>query len=75
MIYGRQKVNYDVDGIELLKGNKKEGEENLPLASTKILDDKDLKKIKILKMKKTLAKIDKNRFKEDEDVNSEKDEG
>jgi hypothetical protein len=50
LIYGSRKINYDIDGLELLRKA-----ENLPegtnLATERILDEKDLKKIRYLKMK------------------------
>ena len=53
LVFGRQKVFYDIDGIDLLKKA-----ENVPdhvnLAASKFLDDSDLKKIKYLKMRKAV---------------------
>lgn len=49
-VYGKQKINYGIEGIELL--NKHEGlDESVNLAATKILDDNDLKKLRILKLR------------------------
>ena len=49
-IYGAHKLNYNIDGIELLK--RHEGvDEGVNLAADRILDENDLKKIKILKLK------------------------
>lgn len=50
MVYGRQKISYDIDGIELLA--KDEGvEDPHTLAASRILTDEDLKRIKYLKLK------------------------
>lgn len=51
---------------------RKDRDDNVNLATEKLLDDSDLKKIRILKYKKTLEKIDKNRFKEDEEESESK---
>ena len=59
MIYGKQKINYDIDGIELLA--KHEGYENAEsLAMTRVLNDDDLKKIKVLKMREALKHVTKD---------------
>lgn len=76
MVYGRQKVFKDIDGIELLK--KAEGiDENVNLAAERLLDDKDLRKIRYLKLKKAVQNIDKKGFKDsdnEEDKNEEEKE-
>ena len=54
MVYGRQKINYNIDGIELLA--KAEGTD-ANLAMTRILDDKDHKKIKLLKMRQAIKDV------------------
>ncbi|MFN9906319.1 MAG: hypothetical protein ACK56F_09380, partial [bacterium] len=61
LVYGRQKVNFGIDGIELLE--KAEGVEGLAL--TRVLNDEDLKKIKILKLKQALkGVVDSNKDEE-----------
>jgi hypothetical protein len=61
LIYGKQKLNYDVDGLELLRKA-----ENLPegtnMAAERILDDNDLKKIRYLKLKAAVKKVDRKGF-------------
>jgi len=47
LIFGAQKINKDIEGIELLKKAEKIADD-VNLATDRILDDKDLKKIKIL---------------------------
>jgi hypothetical protein len=70
-VYGKQKLNYDIDGIELLA--KHEGFENAEsLAMTRVLNDEDLRKIKILKMKEALKHVTKDDpFKKDEEEDEE----
>ncbi len=62
-VYGKQKINYNIDGIELLE--KEEGVENL--AMTRVLNDEDLKKIKILKMKQAIKNVAKLKDEDDEE--------
>ena len=66
MVYGKQKIHYDIDGLDLLRKA-----ENLPeganIAAERILDDKDLKKIKYLKLKNAVKKVDRKRFGSDVD--------
>ena len=70
MVYGKQKVNFDIDGIELLA--KAEGlEDPHGLASSRILTDEDLKKIKYLKLKQALKGVVKDK---DEGEQSQKEE-
>jgi hypothetical protein len=70
LVYGRQKVNFGIDGIELLE--KAEGVEGLAL--TRVLNDEDLKKIKILKLKQALkGVVDSNKDEEKSDDNDDSD--
>jgi hypothetical protein len=46
-------MQYDIDGIDLLKKHERM-DENYNLAAERILDDKDLKKIRYLKLKKAV---------------------
>lgn len=55
-VYGAEKFSYDVDGAELLKKAEKLGKE-VNVAADRILDDRDLKKIKILKLKAGLKRL------------------
>lgn len=47
MVFGAQKLNYDIDGLNLLKKAEKI-DPSVNLAADRVLDDKALKKIKIL---------------------------
>ena len=49
-VFGAQKLNYDIDGIDLLKRAEKV-DSDVNLAADSILDDRALKKIKILQLK------------------------
>jgi len=54
-------LNYNIDGIELLK--KHEGiDVGVNLAATRILDENDLKKIRVLKLKQAVKKVDRKGF-------------
>lgn len=46
-VYGAEKLNYDIDGIDLLKKVGKI-DEDVNLAAERVLDDHDLKKMRIL---------------------------
>lgn len=80
LIYGKQKLNYDIDGLDLLRKA-----EHLPegtnIAAHRILDDNDLKKIRYLKLKAAVKKVDRKGFadsgdeKEAEGDNHEEAEG
>jgi len=50
LAYGAEKLNYDVPGIELLKKYEKL-DPSVNLAADRILDQDDLKKIRILELK------------------------
>ena len=63
MVYGRQKLHYDIEGIELLKKHEGLGEE-VNLAAERLLDDKDLKKIRYLKLKQAVKNIDRKGFRD-----------
>jgi hypothetical protein len=75
MFFGKQKLNYDVDGIELLA--KHEGYENVEsLTTTRVLNDEDFKKIKILKMREALKHVTKDDpFKKKEEEVDDEEEG
>jgi len=66
MVFAQQKLNMDIDGIELLKKAEKIGEE-VNLGADRILDDKALKKIKILQLKQGVRKVDRHGFRDDDD--------
>jgi protein SDA1 len=71
MFFGKQKLNYDVDGIELLA--RHEGYDNVEsLTTTRVLNDEDFRKIKILKMREALKHVTKDDpFKKKEEEASE----
>ena len=51
LYFGEQRVSKNISGLELLKKAEKI-DKDVNLAAERILDDKDFKKIKILKLKK-----------------------
>lgn len=55
LVYGDRKAATNVDGIEFLK----EGEN---VAMERILTDKDLKKIKLSKLREAVKRVDKKGF-------------
>lgn len=55
-VYGAEKLNHDLDGAELLKKAEKL-DPSVNVASERLLDDRDLKKIKILKLKAGLKRL------------------
>lgn len=64
-VFGAQKLDFDIDGIELLKKVQKiDSAKNL--AADEILDDKALKKIKLLKMKEGVKHVDRHGFRDDD---------
>lgn len=69
--FGAQKINFDVDGIELLKKAEKI-KKDVNLTSDKILDDKDLKKIRILQLKEGVKRVDRHGFRDQEEIDKEK---
>jgi protein SDA1 len=72
MVYGRQKVNYGVDGIELLE----EAEGLKGLGINRVLTNEDLKKIKLLKLKRALKGVVKdNGEKKESSSEGEEDQG
>jgi hypothetical protein len=61
LVFGNQKLARDIEGIELLKKAEKiDGDVNL--AADRVLDDRDLKKIKILMLKEGVRKVDRHGF-------------
>ena len=72
-LYGAEKVNKDIEGIEFLKKAEKI-DDNVNLGAEKILDDKDLKKIKILMLKNGIKRVDRHGFRDEEEERRKKDE-
>ena len=60
-VFGAQKLNFDIDGIELLKKAEKI-DSDVNVAADRVLDDKDLRKIKILQLKEGVRKVDRHGF-------------
>lgn len=52
-IYGKQKINFDIDGVDLLRKSEKLGDD-VNIAATRILDERDFKKIRIMKLKQVV---------------------
>jgi len=75
MVYGKQKVSYGIDGIELLE--KAEGLAPGSLALTRVLNDEDLRKIRLLKLKNAIKHVTKEKMpgQEGGDKESEENEG
>ena len=65
IIFGQQKINMDIDGIELLRKAEKI-DDSVNVAADRILDDRALKKIKILKLKEGVKKVDRHGFRDDD---------
>jgi len=70
IVFGAQKLNHDIEGIELLRKAEKI-DEDTNLATDRVLDDKDLKKIKILKLKEGVKRVDRHGFRDDGPASSE----
>lgn len=64
-VFGAQKIDFDIDGIELLKKAEKIDKDK-NLAADEILDDKTLKKIKLLKMKEGVKHVDRHGFRDND---------
>jgi hypothetical protein len=60
----------DIDGIELLRKAEKI-DDDVNIAADRILDDRALKKIKILQLKESVKKVDRHGFREDDKVTQE----
>lgn len=64
-VFGQVKVHKTIDGIEFLKKAQKI-DADVNLAADRILDDRDLKKIKILQLKEGVRKVDRHGFRDDD---------
>jgi hypothetical protein len=69
MVYGKQKISYGIDGIELLE--KAEGLAPGSLALTRVLNDEDLRKIRLLKLKNAIKHVTKEKMPEQEGEDEE----
>jgi hypothetical protein len=72
-IFGAEKINKNIEGIDFLKKAEKI-DENVNLAAERILDDKDLKKIKILMLKNGVRRVDRHGFRDEDEEKRKKDE-
>lgn len=59
-------MNYDIDGIELLKKAEKI-DDDVNLGAERVLDNGDLKKIRILQLKEGVRRVDRHGFRDDKD--------
>ena len=64
-LFGQQKLSRNIEGIELLKKAQKI-DSDVNLAADQVLDDKDLKKIKILQLKEGVKRVDRHGFREED---------
>jgi hypothetical protein len=72
-IYGAEKLNKDIEGINFLKKAEKI-DENVNLAAERILDDKDLRKIRILMLKNGVKRVDRHGFRDEDEEKRKKEE-
>jgi len=66
LVFGAQKLNHDIDGIDLLKRAEKI-DDDVNLAADRVLDDRALKKIKILQLKEGVRRVDRHGFRDQSD--------
>jgi len=66
--FGYEHVATDVDGAALLKEDK----DGVPVAAQRLLTDKDLKKIRVLKQRMIMRRVDKHGFRSDDEDDKEK---
>lgn len=72
MVYGHKKVYNDIEGMEFLR--KAEGlAEDDNVAAQRMLTDKDFRKMKILKLRQAVKKVDRHGFRSDDDSSSDGD--
>ena len=64
-VFGQEKIARDIEGIELLKKAEKM-DESENLGANRILDDRALKKIKILQLKEGVRRVDRHGFREED---------
>lgn len=65
-VYGQQKIQKNIDGIEYLK----EGDN---VITERLLTDADLKKIRIMKLRKAVRKVDRKGFRSSSEEEDESD--
>lgn len=64
LVYGAERLSHDVDGADLLKKAEKL-ETDAVVAAERILDDRALKKLKILKLKAGVERVDRHGFRDE----------
>ena len=64
--FGQEKLSKTIDGIELLKRAEKI-DDDVNLAADRILDDRALKKIRILQLKEGVRRVDRHGFRDTEE--------
>jgi hypothetical protein len=64
-IYGAEKLDTNINGIDLLKKALKL-DDDVNLAADRILDDIELRKIKILQLKEGVKRVDRHGFREED---------
>lgn len=64
-VFGQEKVNKTIEGIEYLQKAEKI-DSDINLAADRVLDDRALKKIKILQLKDGVRKVDRHGFRDDD---------
>lgn len=70
-VFGQQRLARDIDGIELLKRAEKI-DPGTNLAAERVLDERDLKKIRILQLKEGVRHVDRHGFREDTEEREQK---
>jgi len=63
-VFGAEKLSRDIDGMDLLKKAERI-DADVNVAADRVLDDRDLKKIKILKLKEGVKRVDRHGFRDD----------
>lgn len=64
--FGQEKLSKTIDGLDLLKRAEKIDEE-INLAADRVLDDRALKKIRILQLKEGVRRVDRHGFRDTEE--------
>lgn len=73
MVYGHKKVHNDIEGMEFLR--KADGlAEDDNVAAQRMLTDNDFKKMKILKLRQAVKKVDRHGFRSDDESDSSSDD-
>jgi uncharacterized protein YdaL len=67
-VYGDRKINKTIDGIEYLK-------EGANVMTERLLTDKDLKKIRVMKLREAVKKVDRHGFRSDTEEEDSEESG